>query len=428
MPPRAPATSSAAVASSAAARCTVVNWPMTSTASAMAAKPAVSGSVRPATSSTVRRDARLPRGGRGQHGAQGPQRVDPRARDVGADGRLVAEGRVGDDVGQLPEAEQQPRAVHAPAVEAEGHDDERELQDVADRIGEVEGDVDRVALGDPGQRGEDERGDDRGGGQAAHRAVEPLRGADRAQARAQQQQQAGVDRDVAAEVQAVGDARVGRVLEVAEPQRPHEVAARPEEQAEADERPRAALAAPHGGGEQAHRAADPHHAGVDPAGDRVVDRAVARPDQGMHRVHGEAEGEHGEDGADDPRGHLATRFIGRWAAKLLPRVQAGWPGRCAIAAPWSAQCRADAPFCEDPIHPRRRAARARAARRRLRQQHQRERRRQVRRQGRVRGQEPEAGPRGPRRRRLRRSIRPRARPTSTRSPRCPRAPAPRRPR
>ena len=56
MPPRAPATSSAAVASSAAARCTVVNWPMTSTARAMAAKPAVSGSVRPATSSTVRRE------------------------------------------------------------------------------------------------------------------------------------------------------------------------------------------------------------------------------------------------------------------------------------------------------------------------------------------------------------------------------------
>ena len=57
MPPRAPATSSAAVASSAAARCTVVNWPMTRTASAMAAKAAVRGSVRPATSSTVRRDA-----------------------------------------------------------------------------------------------------------------------------------------------------------------------------------------------------------------------------------------------------------------------------------------------------------------------------------------------------------------------------------
>ena len=35
-----------------------MNWPMTSTASAMAAKPAVSGSVRPATSSTVRREAR----------------------------------------------------------------------------------------------------------------------------------------------------------------------------------------------------------------------------------------------------------------------------------------------------------------------------------------------------------------------------------
>ena len=56
MPPRAPATSSAPVASSAAAMWTVVNWPMTRTARAMAAKAAVSGSVRPATSSTVRRD------------------------------------------------------------------------------------------------------------------------------------------------------------------------------------------------------------------------------------------------------------------------------------------------------------------------------------------------------------------------------------
>ena len=248
----------------------------------------------------------LPRGARDEHGAEGPQRVDPRARDVGADRRLVAEGRVGHDVGQLPEAEQQPRAVHAPAVEAEGHDDEGELQDVADRVGEVEGDVDRVALGDSRQRREDERGDDRCGGQAAHGAVEPLRGADRAQAGAQQEQQPGVHREIAAEVEAIGDTGVGRVLEIAQPQRPHEVAARPKEQAEADERPRAPLPSPRGGGEQAHRAADPHHAGVDPTGDRVVDRAVAGPDQGVHRMHGEAECEHGEDGADDPRGHLAT--------------------------------------------------------------------------------------------------------------------------
>ena len=159
MPPRAPATSSAAVASSAAARCTVVNWPMTRTASAMAAKLAVSDSVRPATSSTrPARDARCHAAAAVSIAPEGPQRVDPRARDVGADGRLIAEGRVGDDVGELPEAQQQPRAVDAPAVQAEGHDDERELQDVAHRIGEVEGDVDRVALGDAGQRGEDERG------------------------------------------------------------------------------------------------------------------------------------------------------------------------------------------------------------------------------------------------------------------------------
>ena len=147
-PPRAPATSSAAVASSAAARCTVVNWPMTSTASAMAAKPAVRGSVRPATSSAVRRGASCQAAAAVSTAPSGPQRVDPRAGDVGAHGRLVAERRVGDDVGELPEAEQQPRAVHAPAVEPEGHDDQREQQDVADRIGEVEGDVDRAALGD----------------------------------------------------------------------------------------------------------------------------------------------------------------------------------------------------------------------------------------------------------------------------------------
>ena len=136
----------------------------------------------------------LPRGGRGQRRAQGPQRVDPRARDVGPEGRLVAEDRVGDDVGELAEAEQQPRAVHAPAVEAEGHDDERDLQDVADRIGQVEGDVDRVALGEPGQGGEDERRHHRGGGQAADHAVQPLGGADRAQARPQEDQHARVDR------------------------------------------------------------------------------------------------------------------------------------------------------------------------------------------------------------------------------------------
>ena len=58
MPPRAPATSSAAVASTAAAGCTVVNCPMTRTASAMPAKPAVKDSVRPATSSNGARGAR----------------------------------------------------------------------------------------------------------------------------------------------------------------------------------------------------------------------------------------------------------------------------------------------------------------------------------------------------------------------------------
>ena len=244
----------------------------------------------------VERPARheLPCGGRGERGPEGPERVDPGPGDVAAHRRLVAERRVGDDVGELPEPEQKPRAVHAPAIEPEGHHDEREQQHVADRIGEIEGDVDRAALGDPGQRREDQRGDDRRGGEAAHGAVEPLRRADGVQALAQQQQQAGVDRDVAAEVQAVGDAGVGRVLEVGEPQRPPQVAARPQQQPDADERPRAALATPRRGGEQAHRARAPHDAGVDPRGDEVVQRPIARARDGMRRVHGEAEHEQGE--------------------------------------------------------------------------------------------------------------------------------------
>jgi FKBP-type peptidyl-prolyl cis-trans isomerase len=48
---------------------------------------------------------------------------------------------------------------------------------------------------------------------------------------------------------------------------------------------------------------------------------------------------------------------GREAFALRP---AGWTGAWLISAPRSAQCRADAPVCEDPIHPCRRAARPRS--------------------------------------------------------------------
>ena len=53
-----------------------------------------------------------------------------------------------------------------------------------------------------------------------------------------------------------------------------------------------------------------HQAGETELGDRVVDRAVARPDQGVHRMDGEAEGEHGEDG---------RRLLGRHLCKPVHR-------------------------------------------------------------------------------------------------------------
>ena len=192
---------------------------------------------RPAVLDGHRAARGLPGGGREEHQARGPAAV-PQARvDVG----LVGDGDevvgVGDPEEHDAQAQQRPGAIGAPAAQREGGDDDREQDEVADRVGEVRGDAERVAA-DRVQHGlQDDRGAHGAGGERGGQPVDPQRLRRPLDPRAQQQAQAGEDERVEGQVAGVGDRRHGDDGVVGEDERPVDVAAGPQQRAGADEAP-----------------------------------------------------------------------------------------------------------------------------------------------------------------------------------------------
>ena len=143
---------------------------------------------------------------------RGPGGVEHAADLVAAARDAVEVDRVGDAEHEEAADQRRPRACRLQPEDAEQARDQAQQQQVAGRVGEVGGDGERVAAGGvedravdecPGQGGEAERDD---------QAVDPQHPRQPARAAARQQQQAGERERVDAEIERVGQRRIGDVV------------------------------------------------------------------------------------------------------------------------------------------------------------------------------------------------------------------------
>ena len=104
-----------------------------------------------------------------------PAEIDVRAVLVGPARDLEEVDRVGDREQAERERDQEPRRRHASRTERQEADDQREQDQVPERVGEVHGDRGGVAPGRREHAVEDDRSGDRGDRQPGEQAVDPER-------------------------------------------------------------------------------------------------------------------------------------------------------------------------------------------------------------------------------------------------------------
>ena len=254
-------------------------------------------------------------GGVGEQQRRGrPHRGEERVLPVGAEGDLARVDDVGDRLGGEREREQRPAEAGAPAGQRQQRDDEREQDEVEQRIGEVGGDLEPVAGGVGEHRVEgDRRGERRDRGRADG-GVEPHRRVHRAaQAQAQHEHDAGADRDVGAEPERVGDRRVGRQLRgLGVGELVDDLADRPHRGAGRQRQPgRAAVLRGEAAQREQRRRAE-HERDVDPAGEDVEHIRPAK-----------AEG-HGDIGGEDDQQARPCHSEGALAGNALVQALPPW--------------------------------------------------------------------------------------------------------
>ena len=274
---------------------------------------------------------RHPRGPAEQEGRGGPQRVEQRAVDVGAERGLVEEQSVGDRDRDEARADHGPRAAGAPAGEAEhaGHD--REQEQVADRVGDV-GQQQRAGL----RRGADQRLEQEHGGEAGGRergddAVEPQPRARAAQAGAHHQHDRQVARGIERQLEPVAQARPGRVGRVGR-ERPVDLARRPRHQPDAEARPGQPVAAHERGAQKAQHGADHGDAVVDPGAEERVEPVAAEAE-----ALGEQRGERESAGAAQ-RPHRQRKCCAPAHRRLRTRFSRGGASCGARREPSACRC------------------------------------------------------------------------------------------
>ena len=273
---------------------------------------------------------RLPRGERDDEERDRPDGVEPGALDVGVVGGLDEVDRVRDAVAEQPEAEERPGAARTPAGHAEHAHDRRDQQQVADRVGEVDRDDERLAAGVGDQDVVGDRGAEGGGGEARDEAVEPRAAVEVARAAADEGHQRDPAQRVEAEPQRVGERDV-RDVAVGVDDAEADVAHRVGGERGGERRPRPALGrhedrpgGAQGGGPGVGGAAHPGLPERDRAG------TAGHPGQDRDRVDGDDRDGRGEHGLDPARGvaqgqragfevggrtgHPPTVIAGRWVS------------------------------------------------------------------------------------------------------------------
>ena len=238
----------------------------------------------------------LPRRRAHEHHARGPGGVEHAADLVGAVGDAPEVDRVRHPEQREAADDRRPGAPAAEPEDAEQAGDEAEQQDVAHRVGEVGGDRQRVAAGAVEHPAVDERGGDGGEAERDDQAVDPQHPRQPPGAAAGEQQQPDEAARVEAEVERVGERRIGDVVaERLERDRVVEVGGREADHPEPDHEPRLALLGMRDGAPQAAGGGD--HL------ERLVQvlrpRRPLRPDAGVvqredrHEHRGDREGQAG---------------------------------------------------------------------------------------------------------------------------------------
>ncbi len=228
-----------------------------------------------------------PETGRGEQ----VDRFDPVAGGEAGVGRLQGVGDIGDGEQGEPRQQQRPGLSRAPAGQGDDADDQRQHQDVADRIGERRRDLQRRPLGVIGDELEHQRGPEGGRAQRRDQPVHPQSPVELAGAGADQQHDPGRGQRVEGEVADVRRRGVGRRGVVEEDRGPVDLGCPPEEDRRGERQPGIALAAGPVGFEQAGESGGDH--------DRVVQRSIEKV--------GEAGAADPEPIADDDQGGAAEQ-------------------------------------------------------------------------------------------------------------------------
>ncbi len=310
MQARAPAASSAAAAKPTASGVSRSSEELTSRASATSANAGGQHDRVPARRRARRAGRRPLPGRRCEHDHRGrPHRFEHAAFDVGALRHLIGVDHVRRRVQRDAEGDQRPLPAGPPVRQGEADRDEREQQGVGERVGEVHADRRRRALARAEHGREHEVRAERRQRQADDDAVEPNRRARVAEVRAHQQGQAHVDRRVLRQVERIGDRRVRWTGDVIEPQRPHEIAARPGEQAGRDQQPGDAVLRASHGAREAEADRDELDRRVQVVVGERVEAGAAEVRQRVRGVEGERRRERKEAHEQQPRSRLGARIV-----------------------------------------------------------------------------------------------------------------------
>ena len=226
-----------------------------------------------------------------------PARLEDRARLPGAGGVAPEVDPVADAEDDEAEGQRAPGATGLPAGERDAAGDHAEQDEVAERVGEVGRNLDRLAAGALQDALEDDGGGERGDGQGGKRAVDPEARVEAGDPGAQQHRDRDVDDRVVAEPQDVRDRRNRDRVEVPEDDRVVDVAQRPSHDADAHRQPGGALIADLDAARQAGEAGSDEHDVVAPLLEQPRERPGIEAGDGVEGAGGEQRPEGREDPA-----------------------------------------------------------------------------------------------------------------------------------
>ena len=179
----------------------------------------------------------MPAGGADQEQRRGPRDVEQATLRVRAGRSRVEVNRVADREQRQRQPDQEPAPTGAPARERERGHDERQKDDVAERVGDVRGHDAERAVRRVEHGLDEDRAAERGGGERSAQPVDPETSRCVAQPGAKQEHEPDVAGREEREVESVGERRIRRLdIVVVEPE-PRELGRRVEADGERHHRP-----------------------------------------------------------------------------------------------------------------------------------------------------------------------------------------------